>query len=437
MIKWPTSWSPAVLCAVISVSCGVNESTEQESLELQPTSAEAQTGPSHGSTAQVAMAFKTQPGSMCILHGSGADGNTSGLALFAAENGIVRFYQEAPETQVPDAANFPQLDCQAPDGTSLPTQTIDPETSARLAAADDAEQMALPIQPPLTGDLLSYSQRELLSLGQPPRPDPNNAPPEQLAKWREIVSTPKRIISPKTVLNPTVSMTHSFDNSWSGIITYQPPTLAAYDWIQATWIVPAVTVAPGVQWGTAYASLWVGLTGGALAQAGTDQIAMELSGIGYASYNAWIQFFPGPNHVTSLAVHPDDRIYTEVWVGDSYGNYDVAGGYCWAYIYNTTTGLVWQGNVPVPSGYMFTGDSAAWILERPLVGGTNAYLADFYSTPMYGTLAYSVDGEYLDINEPFSEEKWMKSTSTGNILDTIVHNPLQAGTISFYWNADH
>jgi hypothetical protein len=119
-----------------------------------------------------------------------------------------------------------------------------------------------------------------------------------------------------------------------------------------------------------YSSDWVGIGGGCvdascavgdntLIQTGTEQ---DIAANGKRTYTAWYELIPAPESViTSLVVHPGDRMHAEV-------SESVTGSNVWTIVLtDRTTHKSFKTTTPYSSSHL----TAEWIQERPTLIGTN------------------------------------------------------------------
>ena len=158
-------------------------------------------------------------------------------------------------------------------------------------------------------------------------------------------------------------------NNWSGYnqgTLERGPTL--FNSVGGTWTVP--TAVQHKKGEAESSSVWIGIGGGCidgactvtdntLIQAGTEQ---DVNSGGKASYSAWWEIIPSPSiEISGFAVHPGDRIKGLI-------SEAVAGSNVWTIgLKNVTTGATFSQTVPYPS----THATAEWIVETPLLIGTN------------------------------------------------------------------
>ncbi len=168
-------------------------------------------------------------------------------------------------------------------------------------------------------------------------------------------------------------------SNWSGYVTAGYETVVkSYTSATATWVVPAVTNAPGMR--TSYSSAWVGIGGfftsssesnvySDLIQLGTEQ---DASSNGTTQYYAWYEMLPSSETVISssrFAIHPKDKITATL--ADT-GTVSVGSGrnktqtQLWSLSMNdVTTGKSWSTSVDYNSSL----SSAEWIMEAPYSNG--------------------------------------------------------------------
>jgi len=142
--------------------------------------------------------------------------------------------------------------------------------------------------------------------------------------------------------------------------------------ITGDWTVPAAAQRASGQ--AEYSSDWIGIGGGCvdahcnatdstLIQTGTEQ---DVASNGKASYSAWWEVIPAPSlTITSMAVHPGDRMYASI--AELVRNSNV-----WKItLKDLSTGQSFTKTVPYSSTHL----TAEWIEETPLIIGTNAGFA--------------------------------------------------------------
>lgn len=187
----------------------------------------------------------------------------------------------------------------------------------------------------------------------------------------------------------TVAATSSCwqSTNWSG---YAVSTTAAmgcvpasgassYTSVSGTWTVPTVTGPSGGGGGLlggligtggsdTYSAVWTGIDGfntgdTNLIQAGTEQDWIN----GAPQYSAWWEILPAPETpITNITVHPGDTVTVTIAQVSS-GTWSIA---------------VTDGTQTFTTTQSYSGalSSAEWIVEAPLVGGTQSTLANYGST---------------------------------------------------------
>jgi hypothetical protein len=360
------------------------------------------------------------------------------MRLDADESGDVRFHVRAPHGS---HAITMHLDCTAEEGgTTRHSVEIrgdprhNPAPKPEEGAASHASARAIPS---LEGDPLAATNRELISRGYPPRPDPA-ARPAHYARWLKKVSRPTTRVNPKKtghsevsfaraknraeVLSPTLPlppprksrieifaptlplppplmrpMFNSNSTTWSGAQLTNP--VGQFFWIEAEWRVPGVAALPG---GPGYSAVaeWVGLdnSGTDLFQSGTDSECWNIDFFGpswtFTNYWMWIEDLPwDPWGLPNFPLSPGDEVSVDIFLADQFGttwfqNQDEGNGgltpadnNVWFMIYNLTQGLSFWGTLPAGANSFggrtstgYTGNSAEFIIERPTdTGSGNPY----------------------------------------------------------------
>jgi hypothetical protein len=158
--------------------------------------------------------------------------------------------------------------------------------------------------------------------------------------------------------------------NWSG---YNQGTLShgmtLFSQVGGDWVVPTATSHKSGQ--DEFSSTWIGIGGGCLnascsatdntlIQTGTEQ---DVDGQGKASYSAWWEIIPGPSIGISNPVSAGDSMHGDV-------RSTVPGAWTIT-LTNLTKG--WKFTQTVP--YSSSEATAEWILETPLIIGSNAGVA--------------------------------------------------------------
>jgi len=268
-------------------------------------------------------------------------------------------------------------------GKAARGESLLPTAAAFRLGLDDPERRELRKQI----DPYQMADDELLDLGYPPRPDRRR--PELLASWRAIVDlpyVPMRVESipfdrrgipaggaqrrePVTVVEGSRAVSKSI---WAGKALV--PTNGSFGYVDGFWTVPRVW--SDLILATSAAAAWVslnGLAGGVIVQTGTDSQVQS----GYTKgevlliyHYSWNEWWPEKSQLTGVPVGPGDRIYARAWINGNQSNYFFA---------NMTNGQTkFSAYQPTPANRAaFNGQSAEWIVERPLLYGAQLPLAKF------------------------------------------------------------
>jgi hypothetical protein len=153
-------------------------------------------------------------------------------------------------------------------------------------------------------------------------------------------------------------------SNWAGYNQGAVEKGALFTSISGNWTVPTARQHTAHQ-----AEAWIGIGGGCpeskclvpsvtLIQEGTEQ---DVGKRGRAHYSAWWELIPAPSvTITSLAIHPGDRIHASIAE-------TVPGSNVWVMsMKNLTMGKSWSQTAPYTSSH----DTAEWIVETPLTFGT-------------------------------------------------------------------
>ena len=191
-----------------------------------------------------------------------------------------------------------------------------------------------------------------------------------------------------TVSDPAIlGVGYELSSNWSGYVA----TGGIYDFIRASWTVPAVSCTAGAN---SYSSQWVGLDGVSDETVEQDGTYSDCDGA-TPVYGAWYEMV-GDDSVNNGeqtdvpvgdAVHPGDSITATV---------AVSGGDSWLLTIDDTT-RSWIFNEPITwSGAQQT--SAEWIVERPTLCDESgdcalAPLADFDATTFTNATADAGGGQ--------------------------------------------
>ena len=157
--------------------------------------------------------------------------------------------------------------------------------------------------------------------------------------------------------------------NWSGLIALGEPFQGGgtepIAEIDGDWQVPAVTPTTP----NAASATWIGIDGVAdtsLIQVGT----IQTSGGGKTSYSAFYEMLPASAVIINQPVAAGDEIAASI---------RTLGGSNWNISITDSQGVTtkWKSSFDVT--YSTPGDTAEWIEEAPMVGGSQATLADFGS----------------------------------------------------------
>jgi hypothetical protein len=280
------------------------------------------------------VSVQTSPAAVCTLHPAGVDDPAQRLEVYADDRGVVDLEVRALSTS--DRAATVLFDCQS-DGHPLAPQSLEFGTvSGRLTARADGVD---------------------LPLGARDRTRGAGGSAGLVAKHPRLVDTSRYSFGPVQLIGENQS------SNWSGSVLAQPGE--TYWRVAGNWTVPSLTALPGA---IQVCSMWVGLGGfsstNSVLQVGTMQIALNLGFFQVSTYDAWIQAYPNPAHIVpNLSVHAGDQIRA----GMAAFGFDPP-----ITLINYATDEIVQTWFPEPASY--EGDTAEWILEKPIAG---VELADF------------------------------------------------------------
>lgn len=339
------TWMRAAMLAAFSTSA------------LAQTADEVYTPPGR----EAAVELHSVPNARCSLHAPGDP--EQGIEVFSDEQGFITIHTQLDYGQV---ISDLELEC-AGEAGAAEQRTI--HVRPGFARPMTARKRAM--RPPLAGDPMHVSQRELRRQGYPPRPDSNDA--EQLRVWLESVSRPHRRISPHRVPTRRFNKQTIVDeksNNWSAFVL-EPTDGARFVKVQGNWVVPAVDLAPGnlltshVTNPKQFSSLWVGLDAGpGILQAGTGQDVARVVGLTVRTYYAWIEAYPGPMEVVpDVPVSPGDFMMFRVSGTNRDGDLDPDGEFMGFEIHNHTADEFLFGDVFAKVAE-FQGNTAEWVMER-------------------------------------------------------------------------
>lgn len=158
--------------------------------------------------------------------------------------------------------------------------------------------------------------------------------------------------------------------------------------VMGTWTVPSVLRPMGGGQPEYHSSTWIGLDGmrmyrdSSLPQIGTKQICNAAGGV---TYGAWYQWWArelqeGPECL-ELQVNPGDEIAAVMRVLDDKQTVRFN-------LKNVTLGIMLQAfDVTAPTGYLVSGATAEWIMERPSPPRSDGWNA--YKLPSYSAFSFT------------------------------------------------
>ncbi|MDE9365487.1 G1 family endopeptidase [Luteipulveratus sp. YIM 133132] len=343
------------------------------------------------------LTFRTVPQARCELRRAGEGGRA--LQGFSDDEGVVSFVVHGEQRFAPTELT---VTCTGADGT---------EVVPVVLQCDDVERSDMP---ELVGperhrwenvdhdgrrrraelDPHSMSAERLRELGYPPKPDPDSEP-DQFAVWTMMADLPylprpddgiefdRRGAPPqlKTRIDPgagplarkivgAFSRPSATSPNWSGAMMRHGA--GTYDSVLGFWDVPQVSSDRQELTATC---VWVGLDGydsNDVVQAGTWAEIFPLLGGHIDSHFSWHEWFPDPARAVSMRTLPGDRFFATVWMTGGTANYLVV---------NRETGESSRGTDSLPSGAMFVGNNAEWVVERPSID-TSTQLPMAWFTPV-------------------------------------------------------
>lgn len=272
------------------------------------------------------------------------------------------------------------------------------------------------IRPAANFNPLTAMDAELRANGLPSRPSNGND-----AGWVNAMKHLKTYVVPK--LTPTGVRPQTNTNTWSGYLAGSLNGVnQGYTQVSGQWIVPSVSGQSGD-----YSCSWVGLGGMNISQLIQDGTEQDTTSTG-TRYYSWICELPDMtgSSSTNIAVSPGDLVYAQC-------SYDPSNQDAYYFIENVTTGKYTNPNIQLPGSNDYSGASAEWITERPLLGGPNgtpSYLAD-YGTNTFeycDTLKNGVKTPlasdsytpiYMNDGHPLSSPGPLSSSDDGTFTDTF------------------
>jgi hypothetical protein len=316
---------------------------------------------------------------------------------------------------------------------------------------DDPKNIATPAfvydLPPAGFNPLAASDTELAQWGLPPRPSASDA--KAYARWTRMVTSTR--ITPqlkftniyhgpakglKTGL-PTVSnASAATSENWSGFVVSEANGTFAHNNSEALleYTIPAIAPGSGSCGSATWASSqWAGFDGwtsGDVLQAGTE------TNCGNSDY-AWYEWYPFAETELSLAVGAGDFMELDVY-------YTTTSPYGHAFLLNEVSHQSTLVGFNPPSGTVYEGNSAEWIVERPEIGGSLTDLPNYAN--MILTLAEAYDGTnfyfpssvpagtiyYVDMTCP----PWNPSSACTTTTTISYTDPSPADLYTFFMTAE-
>ena len=192
--------------------------------------------------------------------------------------------------------------------------------------------------PALCGDLLSYTQAELIQAGYGLRPDPKDT--AAYSRWLSAASLPGRFLEAKRPTLHSYTVTKTTAAPWTGSALTGAPN---YISVEGNFNVPKAVPAGDETSGTEIA-IWNGLggfrTGSGLIRGGGFMRTHTL----VATYGSWREYCCGDpdsnGYGGAFTPHPGDEIYSQEWYCDAKGNLNLNGGYGCTLLQDKTTGAI-------------------------------------------------------------------------------------------------
>ncbi len=383
------------------------------------------------------LSIQTLPNATCLLHGVNEPAGIEHLKLFSDDEGTVRLALRHADPSV-EGADL-ELDCRD-DAGSERAHAVDVRVADGAASTPPAPfgRAGKRVLPALDVDPRSLDRDEVLRRGYPPRPDAAVAPAEY-TKWLALATSgatvvePHMVTTPERVHGPIRVITDGAGSSsiWSGFAITS--SAATYGEIYGAWTVPQASSQPGF-WYLDYSTFWVGMDGFGtpdVVQAGTDQDTQTIFGVQASSYGAWTEWYPlASQSISNFPVNPGDQIETWVWIATASNVWSATGGNGWFLVWNVTQNVQSQIMTAAPSGTMFGGHTAEWVMERPTVNGNVTSLTNYGSAQM--TDAWAYDYSYQP-HYPTSDTSSQLTMSNGaDVLSTV--QLVTSRAMTFTWH---
>ena len=288
-------------------------------------------------------------------------------------------------------------------------------------------------QPPAAFDPHRATDQELGAWGYPARPAATEDQ-TKWARWEHEVNPAVRRVVPELRPRPgryhrparelrldmvqsVAKATAATASNWSGFALIHKSGAEPYALVEAAWTVPTVKQAPGQcsgEWDNS--SQWVGIDGAAnskLVQAGSDTNVFCDIGDSVTEYYPWIEWLPAPEMVLYanastgelLPFAPGDFLFVRVTATNWKSGVSSSGT-----LQFVDVTQAWSISVAFTAsslgGSDVVGESAEWIVERPMINGSYATLPDYVADP------------------------WMFTTTQD--LGSLVHYPGEPGNATAY-----
>ena len=433
----------AVLALAACGGVAANDSSSDDLANAAPQAHVSHVIPLGGKST---LSLRTLPNAMCNLRPADeAPGTADNLRIFADDNGVARVH-------VMDRVGRPQsarlaLDCVNDQGHTF-THQID--VSAMAGAAEQApapySRGNRPVLPALDQDPMSLSADEIHARRYPPRPDPAKSP-DHYQSWLKLLQARPTLVDVHLtnvhgrthgpVTANSVTNGNATSNNWSGYVISTPGSSPRYGEVYGDYRVPQVYPQGGF-WNTHRSSFWVGMDGWGtpdVVQDGTEENTFTYVWTQWTSYSAWVEWYPLSEQGVNLSVNAGDEIRAWTWVGTSSSSaMNVYGNVGWFYLWNVTqnTAAAYV-TVTAPSGTVFNGHQAEWVMERPGYNGSTSTLANYVSATMTSPAALDANGTWHWFGGDGSNTSTNISMYNGSDLLSTVYAP-NSNTLQFSWH---
>jgi hypothetical protein len=169
-------------------------------------------------------------------------------------------------------------------------------------------------------------------------------------------------------------------------------------------------------------------------QDGTEENTYTYVWTQWSSYSAWVEWYPLSEQGVNLSVNAGDEIRAWTWVGTSSGAWTTSGNVGWFYLWNVTqnTAAAYV-SVTAPSGTVFNGHQAEWVMERPGVNGSTSTLANYGWATMTSPAAADGNGSWHWFTGDSVNASTNISMYNGSDLLSSVYAP-DGNTLQFTWH---